>query len=60
MKNCAIFRRIYDFEKKKFTCHQDSLTDYVLLILIIAQKILDESSAIETLDMDKVDESYLV
>lgn len=36
MKNHPIYRRIYGYEKKYYINHQDSLVDYVFLILTIA------------------------
>lgn len=59
MKNSPIYRRIYGYEMKNFINHQDTLEDYVLLILTIAQKILDESSAIEAPNMERVSDPYL-
>lgn len=59
MKNSPIYRRIYGYEMKNFINHQDTLEDYVLLILTIAQKILDESSAIEAPNMERVSAPYL-
>lgn len=59
MKNYPIFRRIFDYEKKFYLNHQDTLVDYVFLILTIAQKVLDESSAIETPNIEKVSDPYL-
>lgn len=59
MKNYPIFRRIFDYEKKFYLNHQDTLVDYVFLILTIAQKVLDGSSDIEAPNMEKVSDPYL-
>ena len=40
MKNSPIYRRIYGYEMKNFINHQDTLEDYVLLILTIVPPLL--------------------
>ncbi|MEE0147769.1 MAG: hypothetical protein UEL26_05830 [Segatella copri] len=60
MKNIPIIRKIYDFEFEVFKTYNESSVDFAALILAVARKILDASSRMEVLNIDKAMEPFLL
>lgn len=60
MKNIPIVRKIYDYEFDAFKVHNDSSVDFAALALIVARKILDETSLLETVNIDKTAEPFFM
>lgn len=60
MKNIPIIRKIYDYEFEVFKTHNEDSVDFTALILAVARKILDETSCMEILNLDKAIEPFLM